>query len=127
MEIWNAIKGEAVFFDKKKTTWRFCGCLPIAWGYNIENESDPTCQLKEVGCVIGEDNVWVNVQKLSNPALIEWDLENKRHWKPFLTKKKKAKLFPDGIETIQAENLIYINDSWENLTHLEDDIRTYIS
>lgn len=43
VEIWNAIKGEAVFFDKKKTTWWLCGCLPIAWGFNIENESDPTC------------------------------------------------------------------------------------
>jgi hypothetical protein len=60
VEIWNAIKGEAVFFDKKRTTrWLFC--IPVATGFNIENESDPTCQLKEVGCVIGEDNIWANV------------------------------------------------------------------
>ena len=77
--------------------------------------------------MIGEDNVWANVQKHSHPALIEYDLDNKKHWKPFLTKKNSKKLFPDGVDPIQAEELIYVGDTRENLTHLEDDIRTYIS
>lgn len=42
VEIWNALKGEAVFFDKKKAS-RKCCCIPIATSFNIENESDPTC------------------------------------------------------------------------------------
>lgn len=129
VEIWNALKGEAVFFDKKKNTKKLCGVLPIAYGFNIDHESDPTCQLREVGCIIGEDNIWANVQKHSHPALIEWDLDNKRHWKPFLTKKSRAKLIQDEGEefSVQTEDLIYTEEARDNLTHQEDDIRTFIS
>ena len=42
VEIWNALKGEAVYFDKTKTTRR-CFCLPIASGFNVEFASDPNC------------------------------------------------------------------------------------
>lgn len=80
-----------------------------------------------MGCIIGEDNIWANTQKSGHPALIEWDIDNKSHWKPFLTKKNRLGLFPDGIDTVQASKLVYTEDARDNLTHLEEDIRTFIS
>ncbi len=137
VEIWNAIKGQCVAYNKSKVKTNLCGCLPISAGFNFQNESDPTCQLREVGCVIGTNNIWANVQKHTHPALIEYDLENRSHWKPFLTPKKFQKLFQNeddkdtymGLERIQAEEPIYIKETVarENLSHLEDDIKTLIS
>jgi hypothetical protein len=64
---------------------------------------DPTCQLKEVGCVISEDNIYCNIQKNSDPCLIDFDIENPKNWRKFFkSKSDKKKFFPQGsIETIQ--------------------------
>ena len=95
-EIWDALNGTAVFYGKKKETRKILGCIPIASGYSVDGDGDPTCQLKEVGCVIGEHNIWANIQKNGNPSVIDWDLDNKRYWSPFFGKKNINRLFPEG-------------------------------
>ena len=57
---------------------------------------DPTCPLKKVHTVIGDTNVWVNIQKTDYPLLMSFDLDNKKHWAPFLDEKlrKTSALYP---------------------------------
>jgi coiled-coil and C2 domain-containing protein 2A len=63
--------------------------------------TDAICQLKQVGCIIGQDNVWANVQEFDDPALISFDLDNEKEWKPFLNKTNRIKYFTNGV--IQPE------------------------
>ena len=41
--------------------------------------------MKKVWCVVGQENVWANVQEFEAPSLIEFDFDNKKLWEPFLT------------------------------------------
>jgi hypothetical protein len=41
--------------------------------------------MKKVWCVVGQENVWANVQEFDAPSLIEFDFDNKKLWEPFLT------------------------------------------
>ena len=43
VEIWNALTGAAVFYGKRRIQRKLLGCIPIASGYHIEREVDPTC------------------------------------------------------------------------------------
>lgn len=69
--------------------------------------SDAICQLKSIGCVIGRDNVWANVQEFDDPALLLFELDNDKHWKPFFTKSNRSKYFPNN-QAIQSEQLRYM-------------------
>ena len=78
---------------------------------------------------MGEDNIWANRQINTDPALCEFDLENKKHWKPFFTKKSRQRYLPletDGIDTVQ-DQIHYPTGEALNLAYLEDDIKNYIS
>ena len=127
VEIWNATQGEAIFIgkdpDKRKTCFITCST-----GYRYQYTTDTTCQLKDVGCIIGEDNIWVNKQKHGSPHLLNYKLEDKKLWRPFLTKKNRLNLLEDDtVDTVQEEPMTYIEDRRENTTHLADDIRMFIS
>jgi coiled-coil and C2 domain-containing protein 2A len=58
--------------------------------------NDAICQLKSVGCIIGRENVWANVQEYDDPALISFDIDSEKFWKPFLTKNNRNKYFTNG-------------------------------
>lgn len=100
VEIWNSITGEAYFFGRDYNKNKFL-CIPLSTGVEIDCHSqDPICSLKEIGCVISEDNIYANVQKNSDPALISFNIDNPKQWKPFLTKKMRNRFFKDGIESV---------------------------
>lgn len=85
--------------------------------------------MKSVGCIIGQDNIWANIQRSTDPSLILFDLENKKNWKPFLNKSNLPLYCPDevnGIETIQTP-LKYPVGEGVKLEYLEDDIKNYLS
>ena len=65
--------------------------------------SDSVCQLKEIGCVISHDNIYVNIQEFADPGLIEMDLKDIKNWKPFLNDFSRKKYFPEGIASIQKD------------------------
>lgn len=78
---------------------------------------------------MGEDNIWANLQINTDPALCEFDLNNKKHWKPFFTKKSRQNYIPletDGIDTVQ-DQIHYPTGEALNLAYLEDDIKNFIS
>lgn len=106
VELWNPMKAEAYFFGRKAQVDKFI-CIPVGTGYSMDiRMNDPTCQLKSVGCIIGEENIWANVQEYDDPALISFDLSNTKLWCPFITKANFKKYFPDNkgllkIDTIQ--------------------------
>lgn len=55
------------------------------------------CQLKGIGCIIGGDNIWANIQEFEDPTLLTFDLKNTKAWKPFFNKVNKKKYFPNEI------------------------------
>jgi len=61
--------------------------------------------------------------------MIEYDIENKKHWRPFFNKSNRNKYLNnemDGIDTIQSE-IIYPTGEAINLAYLEDDIKNFVS
>lgn len=141
VEIWDSIRGQAYFFGRRMQTNYFCWCLPLSKGFrskagdkkeddeNFLIQQNVTCQLKSIGCIIGEDNIWANIQKNTDPSLCEYDLENKKHWKPFFNKSNRNRYLADesdGILTIQGK-LLYPQGEALNLAYLEDDIKNFIS
>ena len=43
------------------------------------------CTMKKVWCIVGQENVWANIQEFENPSLIDFDIDEKKLWQPFLT------------------------------------------
>jgi coiled-coil and C2 domain-containing protein 2A len=60
-ELWNAIKGEAYYFGREVKPSKVM-CFNYDTGVNLNiRQFDAKCQLKSVGCVISEDNVYANI------------------------------------------------------------------
>lgn len=112
VELWNPMRGEAYFYGREELTEEYLGgCISLQTGYSSGKKmSDAICQLKSIGCVIGRDNVWANVQEFDDPALLQFELDNEKHWKPFFTKSNRAKYFPNNapIQSEQSTELRYM-------------------
>lgn len=99
-ELWNAKTGECTYFDKKLIEKKCCG-FTFGRNYASFNISDTICQLKEVGCIVTSENIYINVQSDVNPSNVDFNLLNKSNWKEFLSESAKMKYFPNGISTVQ--------------------------
>ena len=69
------------------------------------NPKDPVCPLKHVYCIVTPDNIFANVQGYDFPILMDYDLGNKKKWKPlFINEAHRLRYFPNGIvaESVQA-------------------------
>lgn len=90
LELWNPMTAECYNFDRIETTTK------QAVGADAKSTStnmrlfDPTCTMKRVWCVVGQDNIWANIQPEDAPVLMNFNLEDKKSWKPFLDDKLKA-------------------------------------
>ena len=83
-EIWDPCNGDPYFFKSKNFVTYFC-CFKISKGVAVESEYDEIiCPLYEIGCIVNEENVWVNKQKTIEITETSFDLNNKKFWKPFL-------------------------------------------
>lgn len=40
--------------------------------------------MKDVGCVISDQNVFINIQDTGDPALIDFNFEDNKSWLAFL-------------------------------------------
>ena len=89
------------------------------------SNTNKICPMKSVGAIVTFDNVLVNVQDESDPSLIDFNLDNKINWKPFLTENSKANYFPQGIKTVQKP-LEYTDPNEEEALNLKEEIRNYI-
>ena len=94
VELWNPLRGEVFFFGREEQKEVILGCLSVSAGFLMNKRAnDAICQLKSVGCVIGRENVWANVQEFDDPGLMNFNLDHESSWKPFLTKANRSKYF----------------------------------
>lgn len=59
---------------------------------------DPICTMKKVWCVVGQENVWANIQEFESPVLIDFDFHDKALWQPFLTKSLHNEHFGENVK-----------------------------
>lgn len=112
IELWNASTGVGYSFTQEQYGSKFLCFNVVDESRTMRKEKDLECPLKEIACIFDEHDVYINIQQSADPTVISYDLENKKHWLPFLGKSgegsKRDLFFPNGITTIQ-DPLIYEN------------------
>ncbi|XP_021115919.1 coiled-coil and C2 domain-containing protein 2A isoform X1 [Heterocephalus glaber] len=79
---------------------------------------DTFCPLKSVGCLIGPDNIWFNIQQYDSPLRINFDVTKPKLWKPFFS---RSLPYP-GLSSVQPEELIYQHTDKTAAAELQDRI-----
>lgn len=129
VELWNAVSGEGYYFPAFEKP-RCCSCWALFGTRYTKPYDDPKCPLKEIGCIVSEDNVYVNLQENADPAGMSFNLENKKCWKPFLTPKALENFFSravGGVRTVNPENLDYTDLETHLRQQLEEEVELYIA
>ncbi|XP_075400630.1 coiled-coil and C2 domain-containing protein 2A isoform X2 [Tenrec ecaudatus] len=79
---------------------------------------DTFCPLKSVGCLIGPDNIWFNIQRYDSPLRINFDVTKPKLWKPFFS---RSHPYP-GLSSVQPEELVYQSTDKAAAAELQDRI-----
>ncbi|XP_069868393.1 coiled-coil and C2 domain-containing protein 2A isoform X1 [Dipodomys merriami] len=79
---------------------------------------DTFCPLKSVGCLIGPDNVWFNIQQYDSPLRINFDVTKPKLWRSFFS---RSLPYP-GLSSVQPEELIYQRTDKAAAVELQDRI-----
>ncbi|XP_074177634.1 coiled-coil and C2 domain-containing protein 2A isoform X2 [Rhinolophus sinicus] len=79
---------------------------------------DTFCPLKSVGCLIGPDNIWFNIQRYDSPLRINFDVSKPKLWKSFFS---RSLPYP-GLSSVQPEELIYQRTDKAAAAELQDRI-----
>ncbi|EDL99956.1 rCG36040 [Rattus norvegicus] len=77
---------------------------------------DAFCPLKSVGCLIGPDNIWFNIQHHDSPLRINFDVTKPKLWKSFFS---RSLPYP-GLSSVQPEELIYQHTDKATAAELQD-------
>ncbi|KAL4448733.1 hypothetical protein ABPG74_012822 [Tetrahymena malaccensis] len=129
VEIWNPSTGEPFVMttELKGTTFM---CFTIGKNkQSVIQRYDKACPLYDVGCVIDEKNIYANIQPSGAPGQIEWNIENPKLWRPFLTDKYIETMYGEqGIEPIykNEEALQYEVTPQKPIDQLAITIQNYI-
>jgi hypothetical protein len=122
VEFWNAKTGDCYYFEKTIDETKFL-CLTMSKQYKqTSSNTNKICPMKSVGAIVTFDNVLVNNQSESDPSLIDFDLNNKSNWKPFLNEEAKKNYFPHGVETVQKP-IEYVEPNEEEALNLREELR----
>ena len=85
VELWNPQTGEPYFFNNVEEYRKFC-CFTVSAGFkNKVDLSDLACPLKSIGCVIDDQNIYVNIQQFDDPSYMDFNIDDPRKWHPFMT------------------------------------------
>nr|XP_058923206.1 coiled-coil and C2 domain-containing protein 2A isoform X2 [Kogia breviceps] len=79
---------------------------------------DTFCPLKSVGCLIGPDNIWFNIQQYDSPLRMNFDVTKPKLWKSFFS---RSLPYP-GLSSVQPEELIYQRTDKMAAAELQDRI-----
>ncbi|XP_007496776.2 coiled-coil and C2 domain-containing protein 2A isoform X1 [Monodelphis domestica] len=79
---------------------------------------DTFCPLKSVGCLIGPDNIWFNIQQYDSPIRMNFDITKPKLWKSFFS---RSLPYP-GLSSVQPEELIYQHTDKVAAAELQDRI-----
>ena len=125
IEFWNAKTGDCYYFEKTLVNTKFL-CLTMSSHYKqTKSNTNKICPMKSVGAIVTFDNVLINNQAESDPSLIDFDLNNKKLWKPFLTEEAKKSYFPQGLKSVQKP-LEYTEPNESEALMLKEEIRKYL-
>ena len=125
VEIWNSVTGEVYFFGNE-TYQRSCLCIPCPQGERV-GDHDASCPLKEIGCVISQNNIYINLQPTGDPSSTLFNFDNDSYWMPFLSESSRGKYFPAGLDTVQEKELTYVETLPRLTEELESKIQNYIA
>ena len=68
----------------------------------VPNKDKDICPIIEISCLVSSQNVYFNIQEETKPENVNFDIEDEKLWKPFVTERTRNELFEKGnIETIQ--------------------------
>lgn len=79
---------------------------------------DTFCPLKSVGCLIGPDNIWFNIQQYDSPLRMNFVVTKPKLWKSFFSRRLP---YP-GLSSVQPEELIYQRTDKVAAAELQDRI-----
>ncbi|XP_015427337.1 PREDICTED: coiled-coil and C2 domain-containing protein 2A isoform X3 [Myotis davidii] len=79
---------------------------------------DTFCPLKSVGCLIGPDNIWFNIQRYDSPLRVNFDVTKPKLWKSFFS---RSLPYP-GLSSVQPEELVYQRTDKAAAAELQDRI-----
>ncbi|KAF5837475.1 hypothetical protein DUNSADRAFT_4277 [Dunaliella salina] len=65
---------------------------------SVASIKDPTAELREVGMMYDNSNMWANVQQEAQPWSMSWNLRSPLHWRPFFG----TQLPPRELGTVQT-------------------------
>uniref|UniRef100_A0A8C6EV66 Coiled-coil and C2 domain containing 2A n=1 Tax=Marmota marmota marmota TaxID=9994 RepID=A0A8C6EV66_MARMA len=85
---------------------------------HFHGQFDTFCPLKSVGCLIGPDNIWFNIQQYDSPLRINFDVTKPKLWKSFFS---RSLPYP-GLSSVQPEELIYQRTDKAAAAELQDRI-----
>lgn len=64
--------------------------------------------LRSVGCLIDENDVYLNIQAYTDPFIINYDVNDEKSWSKFLGEgDKRTYFFPNNIITTIQKPLLY--------------------
>ncbi|MEE6485744.1 hypothetical protein FKM82_014382, partial [Ascaphus truei] len=79
---------------------------------------DTFCPLQRIDCLIGEENVWFNLQTHNETMSVDVDVSKEMLWKPLFSKSFQPREFP----TEQKTNLNYLPTDQDMVEELEKSI-----
>ena len=108
IELWAPVTGECYFFKIEK---RQKSLLSFAQPNFMQIRlMDPSCPMTKLHTVVSDKNIWCNIQPHDLPVLIDFNLDNKKKWKPLFEDPVVAypKYLGSGkVDSIQTEELLY--------------------
>lgn len=101
VEIWSPVTADCFYFKLHNDNETFCGVTVRKASHMEVRLNDPVCTMKHIWCVVGQQNIWANIQKFDFPVLMSFDFNNRNHWKPlFDDENHKRKYYPLDIHSI---------------------------
>lgn len=127
LELWNSSTGVGYSIIQEPYSSSFL-CFSISRGTkNRITDKEYTIGLKSVGCVFDDNDIYFNIQKYSDPYVIDFNIDNPKAWLPFLGPNRKPIFFPNNtINTVQKQIEYEITPErfiYEKQLELEDLLR----
>lgn len=103
VELWDPRSGECYVFGQSAAGGEG-GPANAGTG---QRAHDPLCPLKKIWAIVGQENVWANIQQAEAPALLSFNLDEKKCWSPFLDDERRPRFFGGG--KVQDDRKLQVN------------------
>ena len=121
VELWNPSTAQCSNFDRTENK--------MTGEKNMnQREKDPQCTLKKIWTVVGEDNVWANVQPEVIPVLIQYNLDDPKLWKSYVPMNSKKEYENGPISRLEPSGQLKYQPPMgaHDLRGVEKDTKEYL-